>query len=214
MYEEAVVRKAEGRRKEWGNDGSKVDPRVLWQELNQFRKDPAEIKHLLEGRKNYYNKDNLLFSPFQPNKSIKTAEGRQPVNEVISELLNDRALIPIAFNEELASAALHIANQYKVCQNNDVPFNAATYAKDMRGRLSQSSRFGFDHPITCLVGIGFNDQYEPLLSLLVDDGDAERRNRKAILSNSFKFGGVGAVLLADPSLICAVYLLTKDVTPK
>jgi hypothetical protein len=47
MYEEAALRKVEGRRQEWGNDGSKVDARVLWQELNQFRRDPGEVKHLL-----------------------------------------------------------------------------------------------------------------------------------------------------------------------
>jgi len=74
--------------------------------------------------------------------------------------------------------------------------------------LNINKKFKFDHPITCLVGVGFNDQFEPLLSLLIGDGDPEKKNRKNILSNEFKFGGVGYTLLAD-SLICAVYLLTS-----
>jgi hypothetical protein len=49
-------------------------------ELNKFRTNPVSIQKLLEERNNYINQNNLLFSPNHPNKSIKTKEGRAPIN--------------------------------------------------------------------------------------------------------------------------------------
>lgn len=72
----------------------------------------------------------------------------------------------------------------------------------------------FPHGISCVIGVGFREEYEPLISLMVDDGVASRRNRKILLSNLFEVVGIGAVPLEDPSLVCAVYLFTQSVIPK
>ena len=62
--------------------------------------------------------------------------------------------------------------------------------------------------------MSFRDEYEPLLSLLIDDGIASRKNRKVLLSEEYEVCGVGALPLTDPSLLCAAYLFTKSVIPK
>ena len=65
-----------------------------------------------------------------------------------------------------------------------------------------------------MIGVGFRDEYEPLISLLIDDGVANRKNRQILLSQEYEVCGVGAVPLEDPALICGVYLFTKSVISK
>ena len=62
--------------------------------------------------------------------------------------------------------------------------------------------------------MGFRDEYEPLLSLLIDDGIPDRRNRMALLQSDYEVCGVGAVPLDDQALVCGVYLFTKSVINK
>lgn len=68
--------------------------------------------------------------------------------------------------------------------------------------------------MTCVIGVGFRDEYEPLLSLLIDDGCLNRQNRAVLLGKDYEVCGIGAVPLADVSLLCAVYLFTRSVIPK
>lgn len=51
--------------------------------------------------------------------------------------------------------------------------------------LSQSQKFIFPHPVSCVIGVGFRDEYEPLVSLLIDDGIHNRKNRRMLLSEEF-----------------------------
>lgn len=65
-----------------------------------------------------------------------------------------------------------------------------------------------------MIGVGFCDQYEPILSLLIDDGVPARKNRKILLSEEYEVCGIDAQTMGDCSLVCAVYLFTKSVISK
>ena len=55
----------------------------MLEQLNKFRANPRYFEKQLEERKNFINNNNLFFSPNHPNKSIKSKEGRLPINELI-----------------------------------------------------------------------------------------------------------------------------------
>jgi hypothetical protein len=105
-----------------------------------------------------------------------------------------------------------VARQFQNCHSSNSDFELN--AKELRQLLSQSENYIFPHPVSCVVGVGFRDEYEPLLSLLIDDGVPTRPNRSILLSSRYEVCGVGAVPLADPSLLCGVYLFTQSVIPK
>ena len=68
--------------------------------------------------------------------------------------------------------------------------------------------------MNCVIGVGFRDEYEPLISLLIDDGHLNRQNRRVLLSREYEVCGIGAVPLGDGTLLCAVYLFTRSIISK
>jgi hypothetical protein len=51
-------------------------------------------------------------------------------------------------------------------------------AKHLRNELNNSEEYNFVDKISCLIGMGFDQEpFEPLMSLLIDDGDQTRKNR-------------------------------------
>lgn len=80
--------------------------------------------------------------------------------------------------------------------------------------LDRSEKYIFPHSVICIIGSGFRDEYEPLISLLIDDGNLSRTNRRVLLSKEYEVCGIGAVTLTDASLVCAVYLFTRSIIPK
>lgn len=97
------------------NNHEDINPKELWQELNRFRKSPSLMYSLLSERKQHYNKQKLLFSPFHPMKSIQTLEGREPINALLEEIVNAGPLTPIAYNSQLNKLADDLARQFKAC---------------------------------------------------------------------------------------------------
>ena len=51
---------------------NQINPRELWQQLNQLRKNPQLFYPIISARKQYYNKQGMLFSLFHPQKTIQT----------------------------------------------------------------------------------------------------------------------------------------------
>ena len=90
---------------------------------------------------------------------------------------------PIAYNSDLNAAAEDIARQYQICHSTNTPFQLNP--KELRQILNQSQKYMFPHPVNCVIGVGFRDEFEPLISLLIDDGIYNRKNRKLLLSDEF-----------------------------
>lgn len=147
-----------------------VNTKQLWQQLNLFRQNPQVYYRLISQRKNYYNRQGLLFSLFHPYKSIKTIEGREPLNNLLDKLINMKNLGEIAWNQDLSNAAYAIARQFRSCHSTNAEFQPN--GVQMRNMLNLSKNYSFPSSINCVIGIGFCDRYEPLASLLIDDGNS------------------------------------------
>ena len=51
-------------------------------------------------------------------------------------------------------------------------------AKHLRSELDNSEEYNFVDKISCLIGMGFDKEpFEPLMGLLINDGDQTRKNR-------------------------------------
>ena len=73
-------------------------------------------------------------------------------------------------------------------------------AKHLRGELDKCEEYGFVDKISCLIGVGFDKEaFEPLMSLLVDDGSNMRKNREALFNRNIRFVGVATSLLSFKS---------------
>ena len=113
-----------------------VNPKELWQELNSLRKNPPAFFSLISDRKQYYNKQGLLFSLFHPNRSIKTQEGREPLKELQDELVDMPSLNPIAYNSDLNITASDLARQFRSCHGTNADFSVNP--KELRAILNRS----------------------------------------------------------------------------
>lgn len=95
--------------------------------------------------------------------------------------MNVGPLNPIAYNSQLNKLADDLARQFKVCHASNAEFSV-NYS-DLRNILGQNEKYFFPHPVTCLIGVGFRDEFEPLATLLIDDGRPTKENRRILLSN-------------------------------
>lgn len=70
--------------------------------------------------------------------------------------------------------------------------------------------------ISCLIGVGFDKEpFEPLMTLLIDDGSQMRKNREIIFNRNIRFVGIATGLLSfKPELRLSVYLLTNNIAAK
>lgn len=63
--------------------------------------------------------------------------------------------------------------------------------------------------MACVFSLGFDEPFESLITLLIDDGLPNRPNRKILLNPNFRYTGVASMKSEkNDGLRCTVYLFT------
>jgi hypothetical protein len=151
-------------------------------EINLARTRPAEYASYLEQLRPYFN-GNEYRRPGRP--ALVTVEGRRGLEEAISFLRSAKPLPPLSVSQGMCSGARELVKD-----------QAGTETTGHKGRdgsfcEQRAKRFGsWAAPIGENLSYGDDDARERVVTLLIDDGFANRAHRKRIFEPAFKVAGV------------------------
>ena len=151
-------------------------------EINLARTRPAEYAAYLEQLRPYFNGKEYR-RPGMPG--LLTQEGTQALNEAISFLRAARPAPALALSQGMCSGARELVK--------DQAGTESTGHKGTDGSFCEqrAQRFGtWKEPIGENLTYGNDTARERVLTLLIDDGFANRGHRKRLLDASFRVAGV------------------------
>ena len=152
--------------------------------LNQFRANPRKLAHHLEKLKKYLDKTTNILS--EPNKvQIQMIEGEKIFDETIKYLKSLSPLPPLDWDDCLASSAEEHVNDIG-------PKGLLLYqSSDGTEPEKRICKYGqFIESLGENIDFGPNDEIGVIVSLTLDDGEAERPHRDNMFKNDFKKIGI------------------------
>lgn len=151
-------------------------------EQNRIRQDPQSYIPILRAYLKLF-KGNVLYKPKEI--PLETNEGKDAVEEAISFLKRQKPVDPLTFDERLAHACEEHVNDIgpKGLLSHD-----STDGKSMSDRIE----LYVDWDESCGENIELGDKtgQDVILSLLIDDGIAERGHRANLFKKEFKYIGI------------------------
>lgn len=178
-------------------DWSAVEREII-AEHSRIRQNPQSYIPILEAYLASMDADGNIPGGCGPNCTLVTKEGKPAVEEAISFLRSQPPVGPIEYSNVIASVAKSHAQSQR---------NGATGHVDAAGnrspqRLSQAgveySRVGEN------IDYGSTDAQEVLISLLVDDGVADRGHRINLFDPDWTTAGAGCGPHAAIRTVCVV----------
>ena len=181
-----------------GAAAAALEQEVL-KEINLARTRPAEYAAYLEQLRPYFNGKEYR-RPGMPG--LLTQEGRQALDEAISFLRSLKPAPALTLSQGMRSGAFELVRE-----------QAGTDATGHKGKdgsfcEQRAQRFGtWKEPIGENLTYGNDTARERVLTLLIDDGFANRGHRKRLLDASFRVAGVAC---GDHKLgaMCVITLAT------
>ena len=164
-----------------GSAAATLEQEVL-KEINLVRTRPAEYAAYLEQLRPYFNGKEYR-RPGMPG--LLTQEGTQALDEAISFLRSLKPAPALTLSQGMRSGAFELVRE-----------QAGTDSTGHRGRdgsfcEQRTQRFGsWKEPIGENLSYGNDTARERVLTLLIDDGFANRGHRKRLLDSSFRVAGI------------------------
>jgi len=146
-------------------------------EINKVRTNPKEYAKILLSYEKYFN--NKIFHPPELNIAIETNEGFSAFKEAANDLLNTHPLEPLANKQLLNDIAYDILKENTDKVNEDLDINKII--------SHHGEYFG---PFAHAIDFGSSTIQLTICSLLADESDKNRPNRKNLLNSKFKLIGV------------------------
>jgi uncharacterized protein YkwD len=170
--------------------------RGIFQEINLARTRPAEYAGYLEKLKPYF-KGKMYQPPGQP--ALVTEEGTSALEEAISALRGTSPLPPYAISKGMCMGALeHVRDQGP---------KGLMGHKGSDGSLCEErvGRYGaWQEAIGENLSYGKESARERVLTLLIDDGVANRGHRNRILNRDYKVVGVSCGDHSQLGTMCVI----------
>ena len=159
-----------------------VSENAILSEINRLRSDPAAYADWLETTRGYYD-GRILHWPGQV--SLQTLEGTQALNNAIATLRQTDPLPLLELSSGMSQAAEdHVQD---LLQHNAFSLRGS----DGSTAAVRVNRYGTAQgTIQELVSEGLSDPVAIVASLVIDDGDASRSYRQALLREDFRYLGV------------------------
>lgn len=164
-----------------GTAAAALEQEIL-KEINLARTRPAEYAAYLEQLRPYF-KGKEYRRPGMPG--LLTQEGTQALDEAISFLRAARPAAALTMSQGLCSGARELVR--------DQAGTDSTGHRGTDGSLCEQrvQRFGkWQEPIGENLSYGSDTARERVLTLLIDDGIANRGHRKRLLDASFRVAGI------------------------
>jgi uncharacterized protein YkwD len=164
-----------------GAAAAELEQEVL-REINLARTRPAEYAAYLEQLRPYFNGKEYR-RPGVPG--IVTQEGAQALEEAIGALRAARPAPALSLSQGMCSGARELVKDQVGTET------TGHKAKDGSFCEQRAQRFGsWKEPIGENLSYGSDTARERVLTLLIDDGFANRGHRKRLLDASFRVAGV------------------------
>jgi len=151
-------------------------------ELNKVRLNPESYIPIIENQKNLF-KDNILIRP--NDTAIETHEGVAAYEEAIIFLMSQSAVNPLELDERISSAA---TEHVKDIGPRGIVSHEGTLGKSLSDRIEAFCEW--DTACGETIEIGGKSGEEIIVSLLVNDGVADRGDRINLFKTEFKFIGI------------------------
>ena len=164
-----------------GSAAAALEQEVL-AEINLARTRPAEYATYLEQLRPYFN-DKEYRRPGMP--ALLTQEGTQALDEAIGALRAARPAPALSLSQGMCSGARELVK--------DQAGTDTTGHKAKDGSLCEqrAQRYGtWKEPIGENLSYGKDSARERVLTLLIDDGFANRGHRKRLLDPTFRVAGI------------------------
>jgi energy-converting hydrogenase A subunit M len=62
----------------------------------------------------------------------------------------------------------------------------------LRATLEEDTQYCYPTSVVCLLSLGFDEPYESLLNLLIDEGVRNRSNRTALFNRTLRYVGLAS----------------------
>lgn len=170
--------------------------------INNIRNNPSEYSEELKSYKKYFNR-NILYYPNHPFP-IATTEGYSAVTNAIEDLssMTNSNTNTLSLSNELSLACNDLLNNNT--NNETIDIIISKYCK-VFGKIEEITEYGSYLPEVLIY------------SLIVDDGDLSRKNRRILLNPLFKYIGLSTSLVTkenNDNFRITKIILTKNVYNK
>eukprot|EP00826_Nyctotherus_ovalis_P014480 TRINITY_DN1403_c0_g1_i10.p1 TRINITY_DN1403_c0_g1~~TRINITY_DN1403_c0_g1_i10.p1 ORF type:complete len:209 (-),score=41.27 TRINITY_DN1403_c0_g1_i10:70-648(-) len=163
-------------------------PKAILAEINTNRHLPHLALPCYIERLQYF--DNFTYS--YPNyRLVETAEGTVAVTECIDFLRVQQELPALSMHKQLSEAAQVLANVLAAKDNLAVMYEGTEEHK-LEERVGRYVKW--TGMIGECVNVGNNSGTDIVSTLLIDDGNETRPNRRLLLDKGAKFVGIGCAL--------------------
>ena len=152
--------------------------------LNQFRANPRQLARHLNKLKKYLDKETNILS--EPDKmQIQMIEGEKIIDEAVKYLKSLSPIPPLEWDDSLTkSAQEHV---------HDIGPKGLLSYKSSKGIEPEKRITKYGTYIESLgenIDYGPNDEIGIIVSMTLDDGEAERPNRENLFKSEFKKVGI------------------------
>lgn len=154
----------------------------IFRELNKLRVNPKSYIPLIESQMTNF-KDNILIR--KNDTAIETHEGDAAYEEAIIFLMTQAAVNPLELDERLSLASQDLVDDIGP---KGLVSHEGTKGKSLSDRIE--SYCEWDTACGESIEIGGKSGEEIIVSLLVDDGVADRGDRVNLFKKEFKFLGI------------------------
>jgi len=171
-----------------------LDKRIIF-EMNKVRSNPQAYAEYIKEEKQYY--DGLLIRK-EGQVPIRTQEGIKALDECIAFLEKAEPVGLLIPNEDVTKASLDHAR--------DLSRTGATGHKGSNGSMPQdrinrySDRIGIGENLS----FGYNEAFEIVCQLLVDDGVPTRGHRDNIMDAEYTVCGVAVDTHPEYNYLCVI----------
>lgn len=172
------------------------------QVISALRADPTSFLPHVQNHLNSFVDEFSYKDPFnRPNTTIRTQDGRRAVLECMQYLQSADPTLPIAANRCLENAAVEYASGIAtaVKQTNVSLGDAVKKHGHWRGVVGQTVSYGNDDIIAIV------------LSLLIDDGSADRSHRQSIFEPQYLQVGAALTKHDQQGYCCVIHYATAIV---
>ncbi len=155
----------------------------VFEEINLARQVPNALVPSLVSRLEHFSSNVYRYPGAIP---VETYEGEKAVTEAIEFMGNQESLPILAFHKELQNVALEHAED--LAESAEAAHIGTASSTTPAQRISKT--FKWAKMVAECIELGSVTAAEIVASLIIDDGNEERSNRKVIFSKNLRLIGV------------------------
>lgn len=173
---------------------SDVEKAVIF-EMNKVRTNPKKYAEYIREQKVYYE-GNMIKKPGKIN--IVTQEGLSAVDECIAALENSSPVKMLLPHEDIAKASKHHAKDLSLNELFGHQGSDGSWPQDRIERYNKKIGVGEN------VGSYYNNAFDIVYQLLVDDGVPSRGHRENIMRDSYTVCAVALETHPKSEYVCVI----------